>query len=54
MVSEFRKWFSIALIVVVIVNMVLFGFGAVSASIFLGVIVLAAVITYLVLPKIKK
>lgn len=54
MVSRLKKWVSIAMIVAVVANMVLFAFRYVSAGVFWGVIVVAAVLAYVALPKMKR
>ncbi len=54
MVSVLRKVVSIAMIVAVVVNMIFFAFQYIGAGVFWGVIVAAAVLAYVALPKLGK
>lgn len=53
MALKLKKFVSVMLIVAVILNMVLFGLGRVSAKDFWIVIAVAAVLAYAILPRIK-
>lgn len=48
-----KKVISIFFVIVVIVNMILLGMGRIPVLLFWGVLIIAAIYVYFVMPKIK-